>query len=237
MEPLQIRDVNSASINIINPDRVVRNDTKIQSDSSNLKSNLVVDVTNDVQSKFSNKLTNTIDRVSSLQNLQSTVNTQINVVNEINSNIQSATSIELLDKVQPTVKNLMDNFNSNMEGLDLNQILFDHESVDSHTYFDGTLGSKPLSPSKIMEATENSMRLLESLKSNLDTSHDVMVNEIKNNISQEREVSQQSSPFKDVNFGKESSDFTSSSINNTVGSIATIQTNPSTSHTIRLLSQ
>ncbi|MEA3553540.1 MAG: hypothetical protein U9R39_03935 [Campylobacterota bacterium] len=235
MEPLQMTNINASSINIINPERLVDNNAKIELEKDSAKLNLNTQIVTDAQSTFSNKLTNSINTVSNLQNMQSNIDNQINIVNEINFNIQSSNAPELLDAVQPKIKSLMDNFNTNSKQVDLNQLILDQESADSTAYFDGILGSKPLSPSDIMEATQNKMMMLESMKSTTNNSFDEAVNEVKNTISKEKQISQENSPFKEINFEKESSDFTSNNINNTIGSIATSQANPSTSHTVRLL--
>ena len=237
MEPLQMSSVDMASINIINPERSVNNDVKVELEKSSTKLNLNIQIDTDSQSAFSDKLTSTINRVSDLQNMQSTINNQINIVNEINLSIQNSSSTEQLDTVQPTIKSLMDNFNSNSNQIDFNQLVLDQDSLDSTAFFDGILGSKPLSPSDIMEATQNKMMLLNSMKSTTNTSFYEAINEVKSTIVQEKQTSQENSPFKEINFGKESADFTSNNVNNTVGSIATSQANPSTSHTIRLLTQ
>ena len=237
MEPLQMSSVDMASINIINPERSVNNDVKVELEKSSTKLNLNIQIDTDSQSAFSDKLTSTINRVSDLQNMQSNINNQINIVNEINLSIQNSSSTEQLDTVQPTIKSLMDNFNSNSNQIDFNQLVLDQDSLDSTAFFDGILGSKPLSPSDIMEATQNKMMLLDSMKTTTNTSFDEAINEVKSTIVQEKQTSQENSPFKEINFGKESADFTSNNVNNTVGSIATSQANPSTSHTIRLLTQ
>jgi len=237
MEPLQMSNVNMASINIINPENLVNNDVKVELEKSSTKLNLNTQIDTDSQSAFSDKLTSTINRVSDLQSIQSNINNQINIVNEINISIQNSSSPELLDTVQPTIKSLMDNFNSNSNKIDFNQLVLDQDSADSTAFFDGILGSKPLSPSDIMEATQSKMMLLESMKTTTNTSSDEAINEVKSTIVQERQTSQENSPFKEINFGKESADFTSNNVNNTVGSIVTSHASPSTSHTIRLLTQ
>lgn len=239
MELSQISNVNNSVINYTNLEKTtaIKN---IDSLSNDLKSNDInVDSIKDNQSDFSNKLTNSISQMANLQNLELNINNQINIVNKISLNIENSPTPEALDNIQPEVKSLMDNFNSNMRSIpaDLNKMIEDQSSEESTTFFDGILGSKPLSPADIMNATERKLEQLQTMKANTKETYEDVVKEIKSDFTQEKQSSQEKSPFKEINFGKESSDFTSSTINNTIGSIATTQANPSQAHSIRLLSQ
>jgi hypothetical protein len=56
-----------------------------------------------------------------------------------------------------------------------------------------------------------------------------------NIILEAKEVQKEKSPFKQIDFGKESSNFTSNNFSAVSGAIATAQPNPFQSHSVRLL--
>ncbi len=180
------------------------------------------------QSDFSNTLTNNINNISSIQTQQSKINTQIDIVNSINTNMSTATTPMALDSIQPTVNNLIQVFNTN--AMDMNT-----EEGGSHTFFDGKLGSKPLSSSDVSEAMQNQLALLTQARSTNTQVLDTIVKEVKQNFTKEKEVVSSRAESQTIDFGKESSDFTSTTLSNVSGSIVSAQANATQSQAIRLL--
>lgn len=229
MDPLQITN-NVSNINIINTDKSINSLKDIDTDKFSSQSTLNTTVTTTDQSKFSVSITNSINKISNLENIKLNIDTQINIIDEINLNIKNSTSVEQLNNIQPTVKDLMNSFNSS----DLNKLISEQSTEGSDSYFDGKLGSKPLSPSDIMDATQEKISLLNSMKATNTKSIDESINQTQHTIKIEKESTLEDSPYKEINFKKESIDFSSSNISD-IGSIKSAHINPSSSNTLRLL--
>ena len=235
MESLQIIDNTLSSVGVISTKNHIQNSEKVNLGNNALTHsiNSKIDINN--QSKFITKLTNNINRISNLQNIQSNILDQTNIINKINLNLQNSYSSKQLDNIQPTVKDLMDDFNNNSTIIDLNQIITEQDSEKSTAYFDGILGSKPLNPSDIMQEIQKKLEFLKSVKSSANNLFESTTKDVKNTINQEIELSQINSPLKQIDFSKESSNFTSKNIKNNEGSVVTSQANSSTLNAIKLL--
>ena len=83
--------------------------------------------------------------------------------------------------------------------------------------------------------SEKSIELKDTLK-NINNSHDISKQKVQAIISKEIQKTEDSSPFKAIDFGKESSDFSGSTISAMIGSVASSQANANQANNIRLLS-
>ncbi|MEA3498939.1 MAG: hypothetical protein U9R16_07770 [Campylobacterota bacterium] len=162
---------------------------------------------------FTSELKHNIENISILKNLQLTLKNQVKIVNNIDDIVKSHT-IQTIDNSQPEIKNLMNNFNMNSTGFiaSLNKIIEDQDSDKSHTYFDGILGSKPLSPADILKAVDSQRLIIDSYSDNIKDNLRQTITHSKEIIQDEKVNYQSTTPLKDVNFAKESIDFTSSNI-------------------------
>jgi len=219
---------NAASVTV---DEVTKN-TPLKIDS--------IEVSSKSQNTFSDNLRNNISKISNMQNLQSTISKQIDIVNEIESSINSMSNqpSEKLDTIQPQIKNLMDNFNAYSKNTSASLASVDttiSDDAQSRIYFDGIVGAKPLSNEEIYAAiTEQKERLQQSNK--------VINEQILNTINQSKEMivqEQQTTPSvektKVFNFESESSNFDAQALKNAKGSMFDVQANAESAQSIKLL--
>ena len=180
--------------------------------------------------KFVNNISATSSITSMLQNQVKSID---NIQDKI-SNITNDTAAK--DSIQPDVAQFISKFNSSTGTVnEMIDRLSDLEG-NSTTYFDGSAGAIPLD----IDMLSNSMATKRSeLSSTLDKVQEVneMFKELAQNvISTEVQKTQEASPFKEINFGKESADFTTSNISNIAGSVASSQANAMQVQSIKLLS-
>ncbi len=219
---------NTASVTV---DKVTKN-TPLKIDS--------IEVSSKNQNTFSDNLRNNISKISNMQNLQSTISKQIDIVNEIESSINSMSNqpSEKLDTIQPQIKNLMDNFNAYSKNTSASLAGVDttiSDDAQSRIYFDGIVGAKPLSNEEIYAAiTEQKERLQQSNKvineQILNT-----INQSKEMIVQEQKVAPSIEKTKVFNFESESSNFNAQTLKNAKGSMFDVQANAEPTQSIKLL--
>lgn len=198
---------------------------------------------NRVQSEFANNLISNNNELLSIEVSQSKVSQQINISSEIvkivTKAIESNSPTQALDKIQPQVEKLINNFNKfsndNTVTSKLSQIVEERNDENSRSYFDGQLGSKPLSSSEIFEAADQQNRRLVMIQSELNQEHKQVIEQTNNDIKQEKIVVQEKIEFKVVNFGQESAQFNNNSLTNIEGSIVSAQSNPSQEQSLKLL--
>jgi len=177
------------------------------------------------RSELSNNLNQHLTSIGKSQIQISNLDKQSNILSEITKvtlEITASTSPEVTaDAVQPSVAQLMTNYNNLTPKIQLDQ----DPDATSTTYFDGVLGAKPLSVSDITAAVEEQMKLV---KQNTQVIHK-QIEEVKtkaiNTIGDEIAKNEAAKPFKNIDFGKMTSDFSSASINNIMGSVALTQAN------------
>ena len=129
----------------------------------------------------------------------------------------------------------MQNFNQSISKIS-NSEYINIEDDESTTFFDGIAGSKPLDMNKILDNTQNKLRMLESMKVNIQEFKADIVEVVNQDFVQEKINTKSRVVLKDVNFGKESLDFNSSKINVISGSIAATQANTTQVQIVKLLS-
>jgi len=198
---------------------------------------------NRIQSEFAGNLSNNITQLSQIQNNQNTVTQQLSITSKIVQVVKQAVSSEspsqALDNIQPQVQTLINNYNDlekdNSTLSKINSIIEEKNNENSRSYFDGTLGSKPLSHSEIFAAVDKQRELLTTNKTNLSNEFEQVVKDTKDIIQKERVIVEEKMEFKVVNFGQESAQFNNNSIANIEGSIVSSQPNASQQQSFKLL--
>jgi flagellin len=107
---------------------------------------------------------------------------------------------------------------------------------DSTTYFDGMSGAIPIGIDMLNNETSVRKSELKSTLEKVAELNSTFENKAKHIISNEITKTQEVSPFKSIDFGKESVDFTGANISTIVGSIASSQANAMQAQSIKLLS-
>ena len=218
------------NINIFNTSSKVVSDnqkvTNIANIASNEKSDLstIDKLTN---TSFLNNISSNINKIAQYQKVESSISNQLEITTKIVEiiNFANQSQIKKLDDKQPQIKNLIDNYNTiskNTEGSDLEGI-----------FFDGVLGSKPLSPQEILDAVKQQNKILNQLQSNIQDEKQLLIQDTKNAIQNQK--TETKVEFKSIDFGKESIQFDASSLNRFEGEIVTSQANGFPFHSEKLL--
>jgi hypothetical protein len=193
------------------------------------------------QSTFGSSLVDNISKISKLQISQPEISKQIDIVNKIETLTQEMTTNppkgKVLDDIQPEIQSLMNNFNTSSKAIaeTLDNVANLNNEVKSRMYFDGILGSIPLSGKEIFEAVTAQRERLEQNSKDVEDQIKTTMNASKNAISREKEVVETKPVVKNIDFETESTKFDSQSIKNFEGSVVETQANAQTEQNIKLL--
>ncbi len=229
--------VNNLSQNDTNQLKKLQNTNDLSSDTNNSAVNVSFDMANISQkSDLSNHIKSMMDNVSSSSVLTSMIKDQIQVVANIStatSNLQNKNLTQ--NEVQPQIAEFISRFNTSTQNVNHNMNTLEDLDGDSTTYFDGKAGAIPLDVDLLnTEAGIKSIELNSTLNKVQELNNSYKVS-IKSMIDQETQVVNNESPFKNMDFGKESADFSSTNITNISGSIVSTQANAAQAQIIRLL--
>jgi hypothetical protein len=200
-----------------------------------------IETTGKIQNSFSVNVIDNISKISKMQSIQPQLNKQIEIVNKIETLTKEMTTNpaqgKVLDDIQPEIKKLMDNFNTSSkviaESLDNVSNLNNEEK--SRMYFDGILGSKPLSGKEIFEAVTAQREKLLQDSNNVKQELEATVEQTKSVISTEKEAVETKPAVKNIDFQVESTKFDSQSIKSFEGSVTETQANAQPQQNIKLL--
>ena len=109
------------------------------------------------------------------------------------------------------------------------------EETSSQNYFDGMLGAKPLNPQEIIAAVKEQQQVVREEKKFFSNEIEKIEKKAKEVINSEIEKSKQEAPFKNIDFGKNTANFTSANINTIVGSVVYSQANATPANSPKLL--
>ena len=232
--------------NYIDNSPIIGSDLSTLSSSMNIKALDSVNVVGDGSNSFSIEF-NTQERRSdlslSLRNMMEDISVSqvalqsLNEQSTILSNIQEMVSGDnqsLLEEIQPSVEELLSKYNYLSTDINKNFEKY-QEETNSRNYFDGMLGSKPLNPAEIIKAVEQQHEVVKAEKKFFGDNVEKVADKALEVISIEIDKSNKEAPFKNIDFGKNTADFTSANINNVVGSVVTSQANAIPANSPKLL--
>ena len=108
----------------------------------------------------------------------------------------------------------------------MSKIIEEKQSEDSRAYFDGILGSKPLSGEEIYQAIQGQKQRLEQYNRQLNAQQNEVAIQAQQSINIEKEESAFSKQFgKEISFEIESVKFEAKAIQSQTGSIVQTQAN------------
>lgn len=190
------------------------------------------------RSNFSNTLQDTFAQLIQNQNLTKQINQQQNILDSIQNvttQLQMSENFEAAQTtLQPQIQSSIEKYNSISANLQKDFEKY-QQNTQSRNYFDGILGAKPLSPADILKAVEDQQRLLDSMQQNNTQATEQVVTRAKETIGEEVSKAVANAPFKQIDFGKNMTDFSSKTINNVVGSVVSAQANAIPAHSPKLL--
>ena len=232
--------------NYIDNSPIIGSDLSTLSSSMNIKALDSVNVVGEGSNSFSIEF-NTQERRSdlslSLRNMMEDISVSqvalqsLNEQSTILSNIQEMVSGDnqsLLEEIQPSVEELLSKYNSLSTDINKNFEKY-QEETDSRNYFDGMIGSKPLNPAEIIKAVEQQQEVVKAEKKFFGDNVEKVADKALEVINIEIDKSNKEAPFKNIDFGKNTADFTSANINNVVGSVVSSQANAIPANSPKLL--
>ena len=218
--------------------------------SVNVKALEQADISKDVNNSFSLELNlqqrrsdlsislrDSMESISSSQISLKNLSEQSTILNNLRETISSATSSESqvsLDDLQPTVENLLSQYNYLSSNINKNFAKY-QEDTTSQNYFDGMLGAKPLNPAEIIDAVSKQMEIVKNEEKYFTDNVEKVVQKSIETINIEIDKSNKEAPFKNIDFGKNTANFTSANINNVVGSVVSSQANAIPANSPKLL--
>jgi len=183
-------------------------------------------------SSFLSNISTNINKIVDLQKKQSLISNQLEITSQLVTTTNSALNsnkIQLDDK-QPEIKNLLDSFNKIAESFERPEI-----SDEVGIYFDGQLGSKPLSSNEILDAVSQQRERLSQFNQQIASEVKSLVSNTKETIATEKTTVETKVEFKNIDYAKESAQFDSSTLNSVKGGILPSQANAFPLHSEKLL--
>lgn len=183
-------------------------------------------------SNFLTSISSNINRITDLQKNQSLISNQLEITSKLvttTTSVQNSTSMTLDDK-QSEIQNLLKEFNKLSDGFE-RPTISDEEGI----YFDGQLGSKPLSASQILDAVSQQKERLSHFNEQLTNEVKSLVSNTKETISSEKTVLETKVEFKNIDYEKESAQFNASTLESVKGGILPSQANAFPPHSEKLL--
>ena len=193
---------------------------------------------NFVRSNYANEMKDSLMQLATEQTTMQQITKQEDLLASIqNAVVELETSGDYTStetKVQPKIAQAMDQYNA--IAVNYNADFVQHQAdTDSTAYFDGILGSKPLSPSDIIKAVDEKREDLSQYKQAVEQNIEKIETKELKTIGDEIAKVVAESPFKASDFGASTSDFSSANINSLAGSVAAAQANAVPLHAQKLL--
>ena len=185
-----------------------------------------IELEHSTQSSFSLNLTKSIEKIATVQVAQTNVSNSLQIVNDFETLISNNSNS--LDSVQPQIQSFISTFNNASASLseNMSKIIEEKQSEDSRTYFDGILGSKPISGQEIYQAIQGQKQRLEQYNRQLNEQQIQATNQAKESISTEKAESPFAKQFgKEMNFEAQSINFEAKVVQSQTGSITQTQAN------------
>jgi hypothetical protein len=237
---MQLQHVNNSAITSLNNDSggISRSNTtnEIHGTSSSAV-NISVDENGITQrSTLSNEIGTYLNHLSNIGAVSTAFNQQLDIIDNIQNKVVQLSNGSSQESIQPTVAQLISNYNVSVKSIIEKIAKLEDLKGDSTTYFDGQAGAIPLDIEILNNEISNKKVEINSTLEQVSQLDNIFKKEAKNLIVTEVNKTREVSPFKDINFGKESADFNSNSLGAIVGSVASSQANAMQSQNIKLLS-
>ncbi len=236
MELPQINNSVTSNINLNNANNVQQTN-RVEEVSETTSSSVEVSSNTVDENNFVSNVNKAINNISITSSIASMIQNQVKVIDTIQDKISTVTDgTSTKDNIQPNIAQLISKFNSSAGTVNDKISTLDDLNGDSTTYFDGSAGAVPLNIDMLNNTTATKRSELSSTLNKVQEINESFKEMAQSIISSEIKNTQEASPFKEINFGKESADFSSTNMSNIVGSVASSQANAMQAQNIRLLS-
>jgi hypothetical protein len=189
------------------------------------------------RSDLSVSLKGMMENISSSQISLKNLDLQSNILTTLKEAAISTVTYEnptSLEDLQPSVEELLSKYNYLSSDINKNFEKY-QEDTQSRNYFDGMLGAKPLNPAEIIKAVDKQIEIVKAEKEFFSDNFEKTSSKALETINIEIDKSNKEAPFKNIDFGKNTADFTSANINNVLGSVVSSQANAIPAHSPKLL--
>lgn len=229
---------NSFDYSLQDPGLSVRNVGSIQNEKINdigkIEDNIVNSEQNFSNSNISVMIKDDMEQLKNIQNLENVVEAQKVTVEKLEIVVKK-NEVNIND-AHKEVNQLLNNYNEGSVRFypNLNDFVKEQKNDKSSMFFDGVLGSIPLSPMEIRKAIEEQKENLESITKSLNNKTAEVTQRFDKTIEKEKEVSFEMT--KQIDFGKESKDFSNNNIQGIASAVISTQPNATLqTHSLKLL--
>ena len=177
-----------------------------------------------------------MNNMASTSSISSDTNLQIKAMDKMQQLVSDVRSgDQTQEQAQPNIAKSITEFNAKAEKINIEIKANDDIESDSHTFFDGRFGSIPLNLDGLEQAVVSKKDELVANKKSIDAQTVTFKQQAQKVIETEIVKAEESSPFKEINFGKESANFNATRVTNVLGSIVSSQANAIPPHAQKLL--
>lgn len=236
---MELSNINNLNVNLTKSSEIASKINEINNvekkPNNILKDVEKIDSSSRVQNPFTIGVMDNVNKISNLQKVQAPVVRQLDIANEISNSvrqvIESPQKAQELDDIQPKIEKLITSFNnvSTQIRSDIDKIELGQEDAKSRVYFDGILGSKPLSSEEIFKAVDAQKQRLQQVNQAINNEVSQITTQTKQDISFEIEQSQQKFEF------RKPVEFEAQTVKEVEGSLITSQANAQPEQNIKLL--
>lgn len=226
---MELTQINNTQFPMVQNDTVSINATTLEkvnsSNTNKLKSDIVE--TTSHSNSFLVNVTSGIQQISKLHTLQNETTSQLEMVKNFGQ-LVSKVATNSIDDYQGDIQSFINTFNTRSQTSTerIEMIIEEKQSEESRTYFDGILGSKPLSQEEILQAVEEQQKRLEFVNKALNDEIIKTKQEVQSTFDLEKEKSTSNSTFSSsVDFEQESKTFTKDSFKEFSSAMVETQTN------------
>ena len=233
VENSSINSLNNSDLGGIKKSEVVQNVSGL-----NNKVNAVgiSDNGTEKRSDLANSIGGFMNNMASTSSISADTNIQIKTMDKMQQLVSDVRSgDQTQEQAQPNIANSITEFNAKAEKINIKIKANDDIKSDSHTYFDGRFGSIPLNLDGLEEAVVTKKDELVTNKKSIDAQTVAFKQQAQKVIETEVVKAEEASPFKEINFGKESANFNATRVTNVLGSIVSSQANAIPPHAQKLL--
>jgi flagellin-like hook-associated protein FlgL len=229
-----VNDLSNSTLNTVGKSSVTE---KIEELNKNAVSVSINSGTIQAHSDLATILKNQINNISAASSVENKIDTQVQTLDDLSATLDKfREKISTQEEIQPDLEAMMAKYNIGATSISETLRKLEDLNGESHTYFDGAAGAIPIGIDMIDNAMATMRKELASTLEKVAELNNSFKELAQGAIKQEVEATKTESPFKEMDFGKESADFSSTNYSNVAGSVVSSQANASQLQAMKLLS-
>ena len=237
---MELNKLDNSSLNGINNNLSHINKSSAAEKVSELNKNSInISIDSDHASNRSNiayQLSESMNSLATTETISSMLNNQLTTIDNIQEQVSKLVDgSNTAEQIQPDVANFISKYNISVDSITDKISNLEDLKGESTTYFDGAAGAMPLDVDMINSEIASKRSELATTLKKVQEVNEFFLKQAQGVISSEVDIAQESSKIKNIDFGKESSDFSANNINAVAGSLAGSQANAVAAQVMRLL--